>query len=315
MLEDDLAVEALPDLVLPEGVHHRQRMGGGFHALGRERLHALGMLEDVLELVPVCLEFLVGEREASEFGHLGDIDVDRHGRDATERASREGCRQHPAEPGYRPPVLPLPSRHELTHRLPRLVVGLVLFGLGVAMLILSDLGLAPWEVLHQGISFRTGIPIGTVGIITGALVLLLWIPLGERIGIGTIANVVLIGVVIDLSLWAGPDEITVAWQQWSLLVGGTLTVALGSGLYIGAGLGPGPRDGLMTGLSHRGIPIGLARAVIEITVLVIGWLLGGTVGIGTVVFAFGVGPLVAWMLPMFRMPPLVADTEQTFWAE
>jgi uncharacterized membrane protein YczE len=209
----------------------------------------------------------------------------------------------------------MPSRSELVRRLPRLLIGLVLFGLGVAMLILADLGLAPWEVLHQGISFRTGIPIGTVGIVTGALVLLLWIPLGERIGIGTIANVFLIGIVIDLTLWAAPDEIAAVWMQWALLVGGTLTVALGSGLYIGVGLGPGPRDGLMTGLSRRGIPIGFARAAIEISVLVIGWLLGGTVGIGTLVFAFGVGPLVGWLLPVFRMPPLVTETEETFWAE
>lgn len=212
-------------------------------------------------------------------------------------------------------MLPMPSRSELARRLPRLLVGLVLFGLGIAMLILADLGLAPWEVLHQGISERTGIPIGTVGIITGALVLLLWIPLGERIGIGTIANVILIGVVIDLTLWLVPGEVAAPWQQWLLLVGGTLVVAVGSGLYIGAGLGPGPRDGLMTGLGHRGIPIGLARAAIEVSVLVVGWLLGGTVGIGTVVFAFGVGPLVGWLLPVFSLEPLVPETTDSFWAE
>lgn len=212
-------------------------------------------------------------------------------------------------------MLPLPSRSELARRLPRLLVGLVVFGLGVAMLILADLGLAPWEVLHQGISFRTGVPIGTVGIITGALVLLLWIPLRERIGIGTIANVIVIGIVIDITLWLAPDTVSSPVQQWTLLIGGTLVVALGSGVYIGVGLGPGPRDGLMTGLGRRGIPIGLARAVIELSVLVIGWLLGGTIGIGTLVFAFGVGPLVGWLLPVFRMPPLVADTEETFWAE
>lgn len=212
-------------------------------------------------------------------------------------------------------MLPMPSRSELTRRLPRLVVGLILFGIGIAMLIIADLGLAPWEVLHQGISTRTGIPIGTVGIITGALVLLLWIPLGERIGVGTISNVVLIGVVIDLTLWLAPAEVAAPWQQWVLLVGGTVVVAVGSGLYIGAGLGPGPRDGLMTGLGHRGIPIGLARAAIEVSVLLIGWLLGGTVGIGTVVFAFGVGPLVGWLLPALSLEPLVPETTDSFWAE
>ena len=132
-------------------------------------------------------------------------------------------------------MLPMPSRSELTRRLPRLIVGLILFGIGIAMLIIADLGLAPWEVLHQGISTRTGIPIGTVGIITGALVLLLWIPLGERIGVGTISNVILIGVVIDLTLWLAPAEVAAPWQQWVLLVGGTVVVAVGSGLYIGAG--------------------------------------------------------------------------------
>jgi uncharacterized membrane protein YczE len=212
-------------------------------------------------------------------------------------------------------VLPLPSRAELIRRLPRLIVGLVLFGVGIAMMVIADLGLAPWEILHQGISVNTGIPIGTVGIVTGILVLLLWIPLRERPGIGTIANVLLIGIVIDLTLWVAPDRVDAAWQQWALLVGGTLVIAVGSGLYIGAGLGPGPRDGLMTGLGARGIPIGLARAFIEVSVLIGGWALGGTVGIGTVVFAFGVGPLVGWMLPVLSIPPLVPETEETFWAE
>lgn len=212
-------------------------------------------------------------------------------------------------------MLPLPSRAELIRRLPRLTVGLVLFGVGIAMMVIADLGLAPWEILHQGISVNTGIPIGTVGIVTGILVLLLWIPLRERPGIGTIANVLLIGIVIDLTLWVAPDRVDAAWQQWALLVGGTLVIAVGSGLYIGAGLGPGPRDGLMTGLGARGIPIGLARAFIEVSVLIGGWALGGTVGVGTVVFAFGVGPLVGWMLPVFSIPPLVPETEETFWAE
>lgn len=209
----------------------------------------------------------------------------------------------------------MPSRTELGRRLPRLVFGLVLFGFGIALLVEAELGLAPWEVLHQGISINTGIPIGTVGIITGLLVLVLWIPLGERLGIGTVLNVVLIGVVIDLTLWLSPIETLETWQQWALLVAGTCIVAVGSGFYIGAGLGPGPRDGLMTGFARRGIPVGAARAGIEITVLVIGWLLGGTVGIGTVVFAFGVGPLVGWMLPRLSLPPLGATSQDAFWAE
>lgn len=201
-------------------------------------------------------------------------------------------------------MLPMPSNAELVRRVPRLVIGLALFGFGIALMVLADLGLSPWEVLHQGISRTTGVPIGTVGIITGALVLLLWIPLRERVGIGTMLNVVLIGIVIDLTLWLAPIEPTAAWHQWVLLIVGILIIAVATGLYIGVGLGPGPRDGLMTGIGKRGVPIGLARGAIELTVLGLGFLLGGTVGIGTLLFAFGIGPLVGWMLPVLAISPV-----------
>jgi uncharacterized membrane protein YczE len=207
-------------------------------------------------------------------------------------------------------MLPTPTRQELKARLPRLIVGLVLFGIGVALMVVADLGLSPWEVLHQGISFRTGISIGTVAIMTGIGVLLLWIPLHERVGIGTILNVLIIGPVVDISLWLLPDQIEIMWVRWALMVGGTIIIALGSGLYIGAGLGPGPRDGLMTGLATKGINVAAARIGIEITVLIIGYFLGGTVGIGTLVFAFGVGPLVAIFLPMLSMKPLYRHQEK-----
>lgn len=200
-------------------------------------------------------------------------------------------------------MLPIPPWTELRARLPRLLFGLVLFGLGLAFMVVADLGLAPWEVLHQGISRRTGIPIGTVGIITGLLVLVAWIPLGERIGVGTIANVILIGVVIDLTLLVLPEQLDQLIMRWVALMGGLLLVAIGSGYYIGAGLGPGPRDGLMTGLNRRtGYPIGAVRAVLEVAVLIAGWLLGGTVGIGTVFFAFGIGPLVQFFLNRLSLP-------------
>jgi len=200
-------------------------------------------------------------------------------------------------------VLPIPPWSELRARLPRLLFGLVLFGLGLAFMVVADLGLAPWEVLHQGISRRTGIPIGTVGIITGLLVLVAWIPLGERIGVGTIANVILIGVVIDLTLLVLPEQLDQLIMRWAALMGGLLLVAIGSGYYIGAGLGPGPRDGLMTGLNRRtGYPIGAVRAVLEVAVLIAGWLLGGTVGIGTVLFAFGIGPMVQFFLNRLSLP-------------
>ena len=207
-------------------------------------------------------------------------------------------------------MLPNPTRQELRARLPRLILGLVLFGIGVAIMVVANLGLSPWEVLHQGISFRTGISIGTVAIITGVAVLLLWIPLHERIGIGTVLNVLIIGPVVDLSLWLLPETVETMWLRWALMAGGTVIIAIGSGLYIGAGLGPGPRDGLMTGLANKGLNVAIARIGIEIAVLVIGYFLGGTVGIGTLVFAFGVGPLVAIFLPMFSMKPLYRYQEK-----
>jgi len=139
---------------------------------------------------------------------------------------------------------------------------------------------------------------------TGILVLLLWIPLKERVGIGTVFNAVVIGIVIDVSLAVLPESVDATWLRWVLMFGGVLLIAMGSGLYIGVGLGPGPRDGLMTGLARRGIPISLARGAIEMTVLVAGWFLGGTVGVGTIVFAFGVGPLIAIFLPRMSLQPL-----------
>jgi len=208
-------------------------------------------------------------------------------------------------------MLPTPSRHDLIMRLPRLIFGLVLFGIGAAMMVLAGLGLSPWEVMAQGISFNTGIPIGTVGILIGIVVLLLWIPLKEKLGIGTILNVFIIGIVIDLTLWIAPQTVENLPMRWVLLIGGILLVGIGSGFYIGAGLGPGPRDGLMTGIARRGVHIGLARFAIEITVLVIGWMLGGTVGVGTVLFAFGMGPLVAIFLPRLTVGPLEAVQHST----
>jgi uncharacterized membrane protein YczE len=205
---------------------------------------------------------------------------------------------------YLASMLPIPSRQQLIARVPRLVFGLILFGFGAAMMVLAGLGLSPWEVMAQGISFKTGIPIGTVGILIGIVVLFMWIPLKEKLGIGTILNVFIIGIVIDLTLWFAPESVEGLAVRWLLLLSGILLVGIGSGFYIGAGLGPGPRDGLMTGIARRGVNIGLARFGIEITVLVVGWLLGGTVGIGTVLFAFGMGPLIAILLPRLSVPPL-----------
>jgi uncharacterized membrane protein YczE len=175
----------------------------------------------------------------------------------------------------------------------------------------ARLGLGPWEVLHQGISNRTGVPIGTVGIIVGFLVLLGWIPLRQRLGVGTITNVVLIGVTIDVVL-ARTDDPSALPVRVACLVGGVVLMGLGSGLYIGVGLGPGPRDGLMTGISARTDgrrSIRLVRTAIELSALAAGWLLGGNVGIGTVLFAVAIGPLVQLFLGRLTMPVLTAPAE------
>lgn len=205
-------------------------------------------------------------------------------------------------------MLLVPSRAEVRRRLPRLLFGLVLCGLGIALMVAADLGLGPWDVLHQGLSRLTGIPIGTMGILVGIVVLAGWLPLRERLGLGTVLNVVVIGVVVDLTLLVletpGP-----LWARAVYLALGPPFFAVGSGYYIGAGLGPGPRDGLMTGLARRGVPVGAVRMGIELTVLALGWLLGGTVGIGTVYFALGIGPMVHLALPRLTLPDAPIETE------
>ncbi len=191
----------------------------------------------------------------------------------------------------------------------RCVAGLVLCGLGVALILHGDIGLAPWDVLHQGISERSDIPVGTVIVLVGFALLALWIPLRVRPGVGTLLNAVIIGVVVDLADPRLPTIDHLAVQVLAML-GGVLAFGVGSGLYIGAGLGPGPRDGLMTGLARRGLSIRVARTGIEIVVLVIGFALGGSVGLGTVTFAVGIGPLVQVCLPRLTMAaaPARADT-------
>lgn len=195
---------------------------------------------------------------------------------------------------------------QLRRRLPRLLIGLVLCAWGIAAGVTSDLGLGPWDVLHQGLSVVIGVPIGVVTIVVGLVVFSLWIPLRERPGVGTIANMLAIGLVLDLTLlWLQTPETLL--MRTLMMLGGILLFAVGSGFYIGAGLGPGPRDGVMTGLARRGWPVGLARATIELSALGVGWFFGGTVGVGTVLFALAIGPLVHWLLPLLS----VADAAST----
>ena len=191
----------------------------------------------------------------------------------------------------------------MPRRLIQLFTGLVLYGVSDSMLLLAGLGVDPWDVLHQGLARRTGVPIGTWAIIVGAVVLLLWIPLRQRPGLGTLCNVVLIGAVIDgvLAAVTPPHSLVV---RAAVMVSGVALNGVATGLYIGAGLGPGPRDGLMTGYAARGHSLRLVRTCIEVTVLLIGWLLGGTVGVGTLVYAACIGPLAHVFVPFFSRVPV-----------
>ncbi|MFD9794845.1 YitT family protein [Streptomyces sp. NPDC059070] len=190
----------------------------------------------------------------------------------------------------------------LTRRLIQLYVGLTLYGVSSALLVRSGLGLEPWGVLHQGIAERTGLSIGVVSIVVGALVLLLWIPLRQRPGLGTVSNVFAIGLSMDATLALMPDAPGLAAGIPALLAGIVLN-GVATGLYISARFGPGPRDGLMTGL-HRltGRSIRLVRTSIEVAVVGTGFLLGGSLGVGTVAYALAIGPLAQFFLRLFAVP-------------
>jgi uncharacterized membrane protein YczE len=181
-------------------------------------------------------------------------------------------------------------------RFAQLGAGLVLYGVTASMLVLAGLGLDPWDVLHQGLSRTFGLGIGTWAILASFVVLLAWWPLRQRPGIGTVANALIVGAVIDLvlSLISPPHAL---WARAALLAGGVAGNGLATGLYIGAGLGPGPRDGLSTGIAGRGHSMRVVRTSIEALVLVSGFALGGTVGVGTLVYALAIGPITHWTIP------------------
>lgn len=202
---------------------------------------------------------------------------------------------------------------ETLRRTPQLLIGLVLYGIGCAVMIAAGIGLDPWTVLSQGLSAQTGIGIGWMTNIVGAVVLLAWIPLRQRPGVGTVANILVVGTSIQLALPLIPAPPTFLLGV-PMFLAGTLLVGVSSGLYIGTGLGPGPRDGLMTGLNERlGWPIWVARTAVEATVLVTGFLLGGTIGLGTVLFAVLIGPgcdvslRLTRRVGLDRRPPALGD--------
>jgi uncharacterized membrane protein YczE len=183
-------------------------------------------------------------------------------------------------------------------RLAQLYGGLLLYGVSSSLLVLAGLGLDPWDVFHQGLSRTIGLAIGTWTILVGAAVLLLWIPLRQRPGIGTLSNVVLVGGTMDVVLGHVNAPHAMA-ARVACLVCGVLLNGVATGAYIGAGLGPGPRDGLMTGLAARGHSIRVVRTGLELAVLATGWLLGGTVGVGTLLYALSIGPLAHVFIPLF----------------
>jgi uncharacterized membrane protein YczE len=200
-----------------------------------------------------------------------------------------------------PTLAPVRSRlhsRGLGFRVAQLFGGLTLFGISISLLVRARLGLDPWDVLHQGLAQRTGLQIGWIVDIVGALLLLAWIPLRQKPGVGTLANVVVVGVVANVALVFVPTPEPLALQA-TFLVAGVIANGVATGLYIGTGLGPGPRDGLMTGLGHRGLSITRARTMIEVGVLGTGFALGGTVGVGTIVYAVSIGPLAAFFIPKF----------------
>ncbi|GGV86989.1 membrane protein [Streptomyces nigrescens] len=194
-----------------------------------------------------------------------------------------------------------PRRRLPVRRLVQLYTGLTLYGVSMGLMLRAELGLEPWSVLNQGISRHTGLSIGTVTIVSGALILLLWIPLRQRPGLGTVSNVVALGLVMDATL-AWMPELDSLGARIPLLAGAVLLNGAATGLYIAADFGPGPRDGLMTGLHRRtGRPVRLVRTCIEVTVLAAGFALGGSVGVGTVVYALAIGPLAQFFLRRFAI--------------
>jgi uncharacterized membrane protein YczE len=198
-------------------------------------------------------------------------------------------------------VLAFPSARELVRRMPALIAGLLVLGFAIAVSVRADLGVAPWDVFHQGIAHVTGLSFGVVVVLVGIVVLLAWIPLHQRLGVGTVLNTLTVGFIANLGLYLIPEQHALA-VRIPMLVGSVLMFGAGAGLYIGSGLGPGPRDGLMTAIARRGHRIWTVRTALECSVLVAGFALGGHVGIGTVLLALTIGPATHAGLHRFHLP-------------
>lgn len=203
-------------------------------------------------------------------------------------------------------VLVFPSGRELVRRLPPLLAGIALISIGTTLSVRARLGIAPWDVFHQGVSERTGISFGWVIVIVGGFVLLAWIPLRQRVGVGTVINALLVGTLVKalLPVIGKPDPLVV---RAVMLLAAILSLGFGGGLYIGAALGPGPRDGLMTAITTRGHKLWIVRTVLELSVLLVGWALGGDVGAGTALIAFSLGPVVHFTIRRFHLPVPASD--------
>lgn len=200
----------------------------------------------------------------------------------------------------RPPFLaPFPA-DQRARRLVQLDLGLILYGLSTALMVQADLGLSPWDVFHQGVGARTALTIGQATVAISAVVLLLWIPLRQRLGVGTLSNAVVIGVAVDLWLLVIPNASGIG-PRIAMLACGVVLNGIATGVYVGAGLGPGPRDGLMTGIAARGHSIRVVRTALEVTILIAGMALGGTAGVGTLLYALAIGPIAHITIPAFTV--------------
>ena len=186
------------------------------------------------------------------------------------------------------------------HRMVQLQLGLVLYGLSDGMILMSGLGANPWDVFHQGLAKHIGLQVGTTVILVGAAVMLLWIPIRQKPGFGTLSNVIVVGLAMDGAMAWTPTP-HAGWLRWGEMLAGIVLNGVATGAYIGAGMGPGPRDGVMTGYAARGHSIRVVRTSMEIAVLAVGWLLGGTVGIGTAAYALLIGPLAHRFIPLLAI--------------